>query len=109
MEKFKKAYNKWIKADKELGETSTEYLNKVLDDAPNNEITLSEDNMVSVTYDGGNHPEYASDCYNMVNGVYKKNGDIYLNTEDCDEYELENVSPIEIYWVADAVSNELAK
>lgn len=50
------------------------------------------DEFVSVVYDGGNHPEYASNAFSTVNAIYMKRGQIYLDIEDDDEYPLANVS-----------------
>lgn len=53
-----------------------------------------------VTYDGGNHPEYAANPYSDVNGVYLKNNEIYLHTEDCTTYPITSVTASELYEVA---------
>ncbi len=55
-----------------------------------------DDNSFCVSYDGGNHPEYDSNCFSEVRSVYIKDGEIYLDTEDCDEYSIKNVSDREI-------------
>ena len=47
-----------------------------------------DDNSFCVPYDGGNHPEYASNCFSDVESVYMHNNDIYLEIEDCDAYPL---------------------
>ena len=45
-----------------------------------------EDGSISVPYDGGNHPEYASNLYSVVNSVYfNKRGEIVLDIEDDNE------------------------
>ena len=53
-------------------------------------------NSFCVSYDGGNHPEYDSNCFSEVRSVYIKDGEIYLDTEDCDEYGIKYVSDREI-------------
>ena len=53
-------------------------------------------NSFCVSYDGGNHPEYNSNCFSEVRSVYIKDGEIYLNIEDSDEYSIKNVSDREI-------------
>jgi len=55
-----------------------------------------DDNSFCVSYDGGNHPEYDSNCFSEVRSVYIKDGEIYLDTEDCDEYSIKHVSDREI-------------
>ena len=47
---------------------------------------------VSVPYDGRNHPEYASNVFSTVYGVFfDKEKNICLKTEDYDEYSIDNV------------------
>ena len=56
--------------------------------------------IVCVTYDGGNHPEYAANPYSQVYGIFlnEKDNEIYLNIEDADEYCLDRVdSVLEVY------------
>ena len=55
-----------------------------------------DDNSFCVSYDGGDHPEYDSNCFSEVRSVYIKDGEIYLDTEDCDEYSIKRVSDREI-------------
>ena len=55
-----------------------------------------DDNYYCVSYDGGNHPEYASNCFSRVHSVYIKGGEIYLDIEDCHEYSIDNVRDREI-------------
>ena len=56
--------------------------------------------VVSVTYDGGNHPEYANP-YSVVNALYIKNNEIAIDCEDCDEYYFDSVTTDEIKAIAD--------
>ena len=51
----------------------------------------TDDNSFCVPYDGGNHPEYASNCFSNVESVFMEDKDIFLEIEDCDEYPLENI------------------
>ena len=78
----------------------------LLSDAENKTIEISEENMMSVPYDGGNHPEYASNCFSNVNSVYLKNDTIYLDIEDCDEYEIDRVDTEEVFNIADALVSQ---
>lgn len=55
---------------------------------------------VCVTYDGGNHPEYANP-YSLVNALYDKDGKIAIDCEDCDEYYFDSVTTDEIKAIAD--------
>lgn len=62
--------------------------------------------MVCVTYLGGHYPEYASNAFNMVKGVFlkwhegRKETLIMLDTDDDDEYYIGNIEVGEIYDVA---------
>lgn len=60
-----------------------------------------------VAYDGGNHPEYASNVFSEVNGVFIKNGKWYLDIEDDSEYPIERLSLGELKSVCDAVLNDM--
>lgn len=66
---------------------------------------------VTVSYDGGNHPEYASNVYSTVYGVeIDEKGFITLDTEDCGEYEISYVSTMELVDICifiDTYSEEL--
>lgn len=101
--KFNEVFDRWSKVNRELAHESQKYISEQLDETKTHCIEMSPDYPISVEYDGGNHPEYASNCYSNVNFVYKKDGQIYLDTEDCDEYPLESCSAIEMCDVASAV------
>ena len=101
---FKQAdalYDGILSTSRKIRQKCETYIKKVLE-AHGGSIDFTEvDNMVSVTYDGGNHPEYASNAFSMVEGVFlDKDGDITLQVEDCSEYPLENINWDEVYDVA---------
>lgn len=59
---------------------------------------------VSVSYDGGNHPEYASNLYSVVHKIYMEpNGDIVLDTEDTYGYSIDNITTEELYNLYDFI------
>lgn len=59
---------------------------------------------VSVCYDGGNHPEYASNVFSEVYGVMlEDDGDIYLHIEDCEEYPISSITVDELYNICDFI------
>ena len=73
------------------------------------DITECED-MISVTYDGGIHPEYNSNAFSMVEGIYlNENGAIYLQTEDCDKLGIDRINWDEVYYVAIFIYTNLNK
>ena len=80
------------------------YLKKVLKEN-NNSIPFHtyddglqmDDNSFCVPYNGGNHPEYASNLFSDVESIFMNDGAIYLETEDCEEYGLENIDIYTLY------------
>jgi len=62
-----------------------------------------DDEDITVMYDGGNNPEYAR--WNTVSGlVYnEENDDVYVDIEDCNEYEFDRMSTDDILTVAKAI------
>ena len=65
-----------------------------------------EDGRISVPYDGGNHPEYASNLYSVVYSVYfNEHGEILLNIEDDSEYYLDWVDTNHVYDLCDFIDN----
>ena len=93
------------------------YLKRELKNAKGNTINFQDEdgkaignNYVCVTYDGGRHPEYASNAFNQVHSIYlKKNNNgkdcIILDTEDDDEYGIENINFDELVDLAYYVYN----
>lgn len=106
MKKFQVMWNKISAELKELRKECINYLTEELN-KPEHKNGIScetEDGCsVCVTYDGGNHPEYASNAFSTVKGVYMKNGEICLDTEDCGEYYIDNVCTTELLGVCDFI------
>ena len=95
------------KISSKLREGCIDYLKAIL--ASNNNIIsweLSElPEYVSVSYDGGNHPEYASNVYSTVNSVKwdTKTEEIVLDTEDSYNYPLDSVTTTELYGLCEFI------
>ena len=65
-----------------------------------------ENDPVYVSYDGGSHPEYASNLYSMVYDAHINTaGKLALCIEDSDDYEIDRCSTMEIYEVACMIDN----
>jgi hypothetical protein len=65
-----------------------------------------ENDSVYVSYDGGRHPEYASNLWSMVYDVHiDSKGKLALCIEDSDDYEITRCTTMEIYEVACMVDN----
>lgn len=92
-------YNLGIK----LRDLCYKYLIKVLEN--NNEsiswIELPE--YISVCYDGGNHPEYASNAFSTVHGIKRIGAGIYLDIEDDDKYDISLITTDELYSICDFI------
>jgi hypothetical protein len=87
-----------------LRKSSLKWLRSQLKTHPNMDFSgLSY--QVSCAYDGGNHPEYNSNCFSLIGGVYNNDGGIYLNIEDCDTYDIDSLSTEEIYFLCDYIKN----
>lgn len=109
MEKFQKIANKWFKVQGELRKECIEFLKRVLQ-ANNNHLEWDDselDSSVCVTYDGGNHPEYASNAFSTVTAVNLGENGITLEIEDCPEYWLDDVSTDEVWELCDFIDEYL--
>lgn len=106
-EDFYKAFEAWCDADDQLYKECYHYLEHVLTIFPSHSVTIHEDSPVCVPYDGGNHPEYASNCFSRVNSVYMKDGEIYMDIEDCSEYCVLDIDAKNLFDVCEAVYNSL--
>lgn len=64
---------------------------------------------VCVTYDGGNHPEYASNAFSTVWGVARdKDGDIGLILDETNFYSLDRITDIgEVSYLVEVIDNML--
>ena len=99
MEKFQKVLEEWVKVNKELYETSKEFIErKVKENGGRIEFDYDEIEKLglvnpTITYDGGNHPEYASDAFSYLWGAFiDEQGVLNLIIADCDEYEVDRVN-----------------
>lgn len=107
-EKFYKTLEKWVDVSKKLREDCLEFLTRKLNETENKRIEWDYDECeelglpgVSVPYDGGNHPEYASNVFSDVWGVFlDKDGKVNFILNDCDEYEEERLESGEVCAVA---------
>ena len=108
MERVYELLEKIAPMKKEIMERCLAYIKEQLEKADGRSISFIDENdepfggmVVVVTYDGGRHPEYAANPYSEVYGLYMKNGKIYIDCEDCDEYNIEYVTYGDIVDIAD--------
>lgn len=103
LKKAEVLYDTIIPTQRDIRKKCEKYLQMVLAEHGGS-IDFDEydpDEFVSVPYDGGNHPEYASNCFSTVYGVFiHKDGDICLNTEDCSELAISDLDWDDVYNVA---------
>ena len=105
MEKFQETFNKWFDVNRQLATDCKEYIKDTLNKLPNKEVVFDDEEVMParVTYDGGNHPGYAATPYSILERVYLINDNIYLDTEDCSGYALENICAKEMMRVAENI------
>lgn len=102
-EEASRKFYECMEVRRKVHEISLETIKAVLSETDGNSMDLDDDNMMSVSYDGGNHPEYASNVFSMVYSVYLKNGEIFLNIQDCDEYEIDRVDYDDVFAIAEVL------
>ena len=107
MNRTEELYGKYLDTKAELYKVIIEDIKTMLSAFSNNRLVFDEmdeeiydeytNNMyTSVSYDGGNHPEYASNCFSEVHGAFlDEDGEVYLIIDDCDEYEIRRVWSME--------------
>lgn len=97
-----KAYE-WLRKARK---SCIEYITRVVKER-NNIIqfdTEYEDEILSVSYDGGGHPEYASNCFSDVYNVHiDNNGCLCAEIEDCQDYDFDRLNTEEVMMIAEAI------
>lgn len=97
--KLQKLLSEWSNLSTKVNKACIEYLTDLLQNN-NNRIywdRLELEYFVCVNYDGGNHPEYASNVFSTVYGIFIENNNIYLDIEDCKKYNIDNLTICELY------------
>ena len=110
MEKANELWEQKRPIEKEIEKRCIDYLKRTLKNREGNRLDFYDEDgepygnqYLCVTYDGGRHPEYASNAFSSVKGVFLKENHIYLDTEDDDEYSITNISLNELFSIADYV------
>lgn len=88
---FVETNRQYIDIDGKLRRESLAYLKELCEE--NGTINLEVlDVYVAVTYDGGNHPEYASNAFSDVIDVHlDEYGNVELCIDECDEYDTDRI------------------
>lgn len=100
---------RWCKLSSELRNRCIDYLKTALVNN-NNRIDWKELNLpeyISVSYDGGNHPEYATNVYSNVYSIKwnTEAEEIVLDTEDSSDYPIYSVTTEELYNLCDFIDS----
>ena len=83
----------------ELCNMCIDFIIEKLHSLPSNKIYLNSE--VIIMYIGF----YDINPYSKIKCVYLKNGDIYADTEDEDDYKITNANANELYEIAKAISS----
>ena len=112
---FMERYHNWAEIGRNLRKSCIDYIRWVLKGLGGEMIVLDPKSMdeemqdefqaVTVPYDGGNHPEYNSNCFSQVNAVYLKGNDIYLDIDETDEYSIDNIDIQDVENIAELVKS----
>lgn len=99
--------------ERKIKEGSLEYLKRVLRENSNS-LNLDDDESIkdgylTVPYDGGRHPEYASNEFSAVDSIYLKDDKVFLSIEETDEYEIDRINDDDLYAVAMFVYEKVLK
>ena len=98
-----KDYLKW--AVKKYGKKETDNYGKIVFRLEFD--TEYDDQNISVAYDGGAHPEYASNLYSEVYSVSVCLDDITLDIEDSSQYEFDRVETADLLVICETIQKSV--
>lgn len=110
---LEKNYNRKAKAfNKMLGEyrnVAKDYLKSLLEEHKTILFNYGGDNQeecVTISYDGGNHPEYASNVFSEVISVSLNNkGEVIFEIEDSCDYDINDVQTLDLFDAIYSINN----
>lgn len=112
MEKFKIIGKEVMKRLATLREDCTIFLKNTLKEFDGDITLVNSDgefidsDVVSCTYDGGDNPEYAANPFSIIYGVKSfGDDDIRLDIEDTDDYSIDNIRTLELYYLCLYISD----
>lgn len=83
MKKYEKIAEQFFQLSVTLKQECIKYLKRYLKKRENYIVDFDNcDYSITVVYDGGNHPEYASNAFSTVESILIKDNNIYVDTED---------------------------
>lgn len=105
--RFPKSVEKFYEAMRKVRKDCISYLEYVLQFYGTVKFDFDYDEQnISISYDGGNHPEYASNCYSTVYDVHRdRNGNICLEIEDSSDYDLDRVRTDDLVAICEAIQD----
>ena len=104
--KFKESI---LETERKIKNGCLDYLKKVLKENGGEISCNVEDEFLTVPYDGGRHPEYASNEFSNVDAIYLKDDKVFLSIEETDEYEIDRINDDDLYNVAMFVYEKVLK
>ena len=63
------------------------------------------DENINIIYDGGNHPEYASNCSSKVYAMCVSIGEVYAIIEDSSHYEFDRIDTADLLQICSAIKD----
>lgn len=120
MEKWKETEKRFVEIQKELRADCEQYIldcikqkygTNELNNSTQYYLHIIEDEYEGrpmIAYDGGRHPEYASEMYNEVYGVgLDEKGQIYIDTEECENYAISRTNTDDLVMICHALVNTM--
>ena len=110
--KFNQAFDEFINAKKNVREISLEMLKDICNRRVDKKISLENlkeylDNNNEcypvISYDGGNHPEYAANMYSTVDGFRLENDTVIFDIEDSSDYSEDRVMTDDLIDLCDVI------
>jgi poly-beta-hydroxyalkanoate depolymerase len=104
-ELFEKTTKEYFNVSRDIRNISLDMLKKICDRTETKEISLDKfKNYLrdegycdpTIVYDGGNHPEYATNVFSTVDGFYVKNEIVIFDIEDDPHYDESRVNTVDI-------------
>jgi hypothetical protein len=110
--KFGKAHFDYVESKRNINRICIDMLKEICNRTEDKAINLSKmnnylfdngDGNIVFSYDGGNHPEYASNMYSEVEGFALDNDTIVFVLEDSDYYEEIRVATDDLVYLCEAI------
>jgi hypothetical protein len=62
---------------------------------------------INIMYDGGNHPEYASNCFSFLTRAYINDDSLTFEIEDSNDYDVDRVNTDDLMAIAEAIHDSV--